>query len=362
MYKIIRPPKGGIVAKHAFVTRQEDILSAVCEEYGRDKATTCIKVFYSNPLSENEPLVNALWGDDPLRQDDPRKNTTVFAGSQVQNILWRHNISPRVYAIFEAELEGRRVACQLTDFVEGGYPEMIEVCYKIKKEIDNLGVDYGFASQTDKFSLKDVVGGKCVDPQLWAFDKKPYKEVVEQIYYEKGKYGKIYYQNDDELGFHGGPRHSEDRIKYMKLDEIDFTGKVVWDIGCAEGFFCRYAYKRGAKRVIGFDLKDQLEAAFHAGNFLGHFNIDYVEADLSRGIPAGLPKPDITFFLSLNYHIGIPEYLKDISFLIFEDNGKESREREVLDKPWIDWFNNIKFVGRALDHGNKPVYWLRKEN
>ena len=144
----------------------------------------------------------------------------------------------------------------------------------------------------------------------------------------------------------------------MQLDRIDFKNKIVWDLGCAGGYFLRYAIDRGARRVIGFDMKESIEAAFHVDNYLGYFNNDYVEADLKRGIPSNIIKPDIAFFLSLNFHIGIPNYLKDIPFVIFEDNGKESRKLTELRKPWTDWFKNIKFIGKAKDHGNKSIFWL----
>jgi hypothetical protein len=360
---IIEKPEFEIKGKQAFITRQQPNLNIACSWYGRDPQNTCIKVFYGNPMKEGDTLKDALWGDMPLPPpSDTRKNTTVFAGSQVQNILWTKGISPRVFGIFEAEYNGMRVACQLTEFIEGECAEKIEDVYKIWNDTEAVGKEYGFTAQTKKMGVNDVIGGKNVDPQLWAWDKVSYKSVVERIYYEKGRYGKIYYQNDDELGFHGGPRHSEDRVKYMKLDEVDFKDKIVWDIGCAGGYFCRYADKHGAKRVIGFDMKDPLEAAFHAGNFLGHFNIDYVEADLSKGIPAErLPKADIAFFLSMNLHVGILEQLKDIPFVVFEDNSYDGRDKDVLGKPWTDWFNNIRFVGRGLDHGAKAVYWLNKE-
>ena len=356
----IEEPEVPILGKQAFVTRQQPLLNEIAERYGRNALTTCIKVFYGNPLEEGQHLNDALWGDNPRSAGDPRKNTTVLAGSQVQNILWRLGVCPRVYAMFEATFRDKRVACQLTDFVEGESSEDINVIYQMQKKVNELGKDYGFASQSTKMGCNDVVNGKLVDPQLWAFDKKPYKEIVEQIYYEKGKYGKIYYQNDDELGYHGGPRHSEDRIGYMQLDKIDFEGKVVWDVGCAGGFFLRYAMKRGAKIAYGLDMREPLEAAFHAGNFLGYFNIDYVEADLSRGIPTEVPKPDIAFYLSMNYHISTPERLFEADTLIFEDNGKETRALDHLGEPWTKYYSNIEFVGRGKDHGDKACYILRK--
>ena len=355
-------PEKPIVGKQAFVTRRRRFLEPICERFGRDIEGMCLKVFYGNPMTSKQELKYALWGDDPP-ENEPRKNTTVWAGSQVQNILWRYGIAPRVYAIFEAKYRGQRVACQLTDFCTEPYPKDIAEIYELHAKIQLIGEDYGFKAQSTKMGKKDMRGNKCIDPQLWAFDDKPYEETVKTIYNEKGKYGKIYYQNDPKLGCTGGPRQSLDRIKYMQLDKIDFKGKTVWDIGCAGGFFCRYAMDRGAKRVIGLDETKPLEAAFHAGNLLGYFNIDYQDCDLRRGVPvAEIPKADIAFFLSMNYHIEIPEgLLKNVDTVIFEDNGRASREKDKLESPWIDYYKNIEFVGRGKDHGDKACYHLRRK-
>jgi len=359
MYNI-EYPEIVIESKQAFITRQQPLLNQVAEKYGRDPNGLCIKVFFGNPLVEGQELKDALWGDNPINEGDPRKNTTVFAGSQVQNILWRHGISPRVYAIFEGRYNDTRVACQLTDFVEGSWEDNIQKVYAMQTKVDELGKIYGFASQSKKLGMKDIVNGKLVDPQLWAFDTKPYADTVRDIYFEKGRYGKIYYQNDEKLGLHGGPRHSEDRINYMKLHMVQFQDKVVWDVGCAGGFFLRYATDRGAKRAIGFDMEAPIEAAFHVGNLLGYFNIDYVACDLRQPIPDQYIKPDVAFFLSMIYHIEAPKRLFEADTLVYEDNGKTTRGLETLTSPWTDHYKNINFVGRGIDHGDKACYILNK--
>lgn len=347
--------------KHAFITRTPGMLKEVCFQYGRDFGENCLKIFYGNPMKEKETLDDALWGDHPLTKHNIRKNTRLIEGTQIQNILWTHGISPRVYAVFEVELGGERLACQLTEFVEGLPTENINDCYNMYTQVNKLGQHYGFKALKDITNHQDLINGKFVDPQPFAFEDRPYLEYVKEVYCEKGKYGKIYYQDEPRIGLTSGPRKSEDRIKYLALDKIDFKGKVVWDIGCAGGYFCRYAMDRGAKRVIGLDTKDTLEAAFHVSNYLKYFNIDYVECNLLRGIPAAdIPKADIAFFLSMNLHVGNLEQLKEVPFVIFEDNSYEGRSKEVLGEPWTNWFNDIRFIGRGKDHDNKSCFWLRK--
>jgi hypothetical protein len=347
--------------KHAFITRDRKVLKKVCSRYGRDVEKTCIKVFYGNPLKKGQTLKDALWGDNRPTFEHLRKNVKLLEGSQIQNILWKHNISPRVYAVFEAKLGKRRVGCQLTEFVEGNATREMQDCHAMYANLNEMGKVYGFKAWKDILNHEDIINGKFVDPQPFAFEIEPYQKYTQSIYRNKGRYGKIYYQDEPAIGLTNSPRKSEDRIKYMALDSVSFGNKVVWDVGCAGGYFCRYASENGAKRVVGLDMKEPLEAAFHVGNYLNYFNIDYVECNLKGGIPIDIPKADIAFFLSMNLHVGNLEQLKDVPLVIFEDNSRDKRNETSPGKPWTDWFNKITFVGRGKDHGNKSCYFLENK-
>lgn len=350
-----------IRGKQAFICQDQDILKEVCEYYGRNPEKLCIKVFHGNPLKEGETLDDALWGDNhnPSDPNAVRKNTKLMDGTRIQNICWIHGKAPRVYAVFEALYKGQRVACQLTDFAEGSFaPSYVEVT-DLHKYINALGNKYGFEEVKNILSLTDLKGGKIVDVQQYAFTKD-HEDKIRETYFNRGRYGKVYYQDVPELGLHGGPRKSEDRIEYMKLDRIDFKDKVVWDVGSAGGFFARYAADRGAKRVIGFDEVDPCFAAFMVSNYLKYFNVDFDAVDLKEDIPAEYEKPDIVFYLSMNFHIPTPKRIFEADTLIFEDNGKETRHLEEPSPEFTFPFPKWKFVGRGEDHGNKSVYHLFK--
>lgn len=357
MYKIDKPSRSSFVAKHSFISRQKDVLDAVCERFGRNPDKVCMKVFYANPLKDGETLRDALWGDNPRKIGDPRLNTKLFDGTRIQNICWKHDISPRVYAIFEVSYEGLRVACQLTDYLTGiPAQDMGQVTHAFN-HVKRIGKEYHFKSVKDIYNRHDVIEGKVVDLQPFAFDAT-HIDIVRDLYCNKGRYGKKYYQDVSELGLTGGPRKSKDRVEYLALDKIDFKDKIVWDIGCAGGFFCRYAASKGAKRVTGIDFAEPTEAAFHLGNFVGEFNIDYIAHDLRKGLPQELQNitPDIVFFLSMNFHIGTPAWIYKAKTIIFEDNGRESRKESELGISWKSQYKNIVFIGRAKDHGDKAIY------
>lgn len=346
-------------AKHCFVFRG-GVAGRLSRVYGRDVA---LKVFDLETINKPEDFLRVKWGDDPV-SGEPRKNTLLWEATQIQNIASWHDLAPRIYGLETVHIGGDYRPAQIIEFIEGKHPT-IEKAYSVYQQVIRLGSEFGFGIDKEDVSNVDVMGDHLIDFQTFAFTEL-YEETAKRIYCEKGKYGKVYYQDVPEVGLQGGPRKSLDRIKYLQLDKIDFKNKVVVDIGCAGGFFCRYAVDRGAKRVLGVDLN--VDAARHMSNLLGYFNIDYLAADVRKwSQPTAISdhfdglKPDILFMLSMNLHIKTPDWLSNAEIVVFEDNSYEGRDKDTLNSPWTDWFDEITFVGRGEDHGAKACYHLRKE-
>lgn len=349
-------------AKHCFVVSEGRLVDMFRTKYGRGDLG--IKVFDLEEVREENDFYSVKWGDDP-RKDQPRKNTKLWEATQIQNIMSMHGLAPRVCGLETISLADKLVPVQLIQLLEHKGDTTQDEAQALYTKVITLGETYNFGVEKEDVSKADVMNGnQLVDFQTLAFSE-PYEEYVKQAYIEQGRYGKVYYQDVPELGLRGGPRKSEQRIKELGLDRIKFGGKDVWDIGCAGGFFTRYASDKNAKIVTGFDFPEPIAAARHLANYLGYFNIDYVEdVDFRKTTPFGsnrlVVKPDIVFFLSMNLHIGIPSWILDAPMVIFEDNGKESRKKTELGKPWTDHFDKIEFIGKATDHGNKPIYHLQK--
>lgn len=340
-------------SKHCFISKKSPLVDKMCHKYGRRVG---LKIFDDVEVKSEEDFYSVKWGDDP-KEGDPRINTTLWEATQIQNIASWSNLAPRIYGLETVFLGGAYRPAQITEVLYDEYLS-VEEAFATYTRIEEIGQTLGISRGKMDVSANDSIGGKLVDFQTLFFSK-PYKETVKDIYYDRGRYGKVYYQDVPEMGMNGGPRKSELRVEELGLDRLDFSRKTVWDVGCSGGYFCRYADAQGAKRVTGFDEKPIIEAARHMANHLGYFNIDYEVEDLSKEkVFIDSPRPDIVFFLSMNYHIGIPEFLKYCPMIVFEDNGKESRLAEKLGSPWTDWFNRIEFIGRASDHGNKPIYHL----
>jgi hypothetical protein len=58
----------------------------------------------------------------------------------------------------------------------------------------------------------------------------------------------------------------------------------------------------------------------------------------------------------MNFHIALPERMFEANTVIFEDNGRETRQLDHLYEPWLSQYPKIEFVGRGLDHGDKACY------
>jgi len=294
-------------------------------------------------------------------------------------------LSPRVYAIFIIKKAGKLFPAQLVDYVYEEGKDIINLTpsegHKIqgdrklyhKQFPANLRSNYNkVAKYLKKFdchpaakklvSTWDFVDNKLIDLQGFRFGKNT-KELIRDLVNKLGYYGKGHYQSIPELKINPHPRNTTKRIDYMKLDEIDFQDKTVLDLGCSSGVFCNFASSHGAKYCRGIDLKDPVMASRYLANYLHQFNNDYYVKNLKKD---KIEKCfDIIFFLSMNIHIGFPEWLPRITnnLLIFEENRRgsvpwdiESRKQQLM-----KWFSDVQ-VGGSHDHGGKykPIYFCKK--
>jgi len=315
-----------------------------------------LKVFDYKEADFND-VDNFMWGDPP-NGDNPRMNVLLKDATVIQNIAWLHGLAPRVYGIVKVLLGTHRYLAQEVECIGGEHTSMDDV-FDVYEAVKKLGKDFGFKNEKDDVSHKDVYDGKLIDFNTFHFEEN-YLDKIKAQYVDRGRYGKIYYHNVPEWGLVNGPRDNEARIGFMGLDKINFKKKSVLDIGCAGGFFCRYAREHGADEVVGLDYKDAdgsdpIFAASLASFVLGHHDINFRHSDIRDGCRE---KADVVFFLSMNYHVDIPMWLPKVTneVCIFEDN---SRDRDAIEK-LQRIFNRVEKVGIATDHGAKIIYHCYK--
>ncbi len=314
------------------------------------------KIFDAYPLESAEAVKDVKWGDDPS-EGTVKKNNLLTEATIIQNYAWWHGLAPRVYAIHSVLFNKKFFAAQELDYATGIEPMTDAEAMPVYEKVINLGSVYGFQNLKKDCSPKDVIGEQLIDFNTFHFTED-HKEVIRKIYYDQSIYGKIYYHNVPEFGLNKSPRSNEDRIGYMGLDRLDFKDKSVVDLGCAGGFFTRYAKDQGASYVMGLDNARTAYAAFIISNELGYWDIDYKGIDLVKDQYPDV-KVDIMLYLSINFHIEFPEQmfkmLKKDSILVVEDNAKD-RETNLLQNKIGHLFEKIEKVGISKDHGDKINY------
>jgi len=352
--------------KQCFILTEGGALNEAKRYFGRERDNVCLKVFFT-PL-EGE-MASYYWGTPwrhytRARTEEIGRISKLYEATKIQNILWMHGKAPRVYGICKVMYGKTPYPAQLVEYIEGEAPKSNEwvrdEMNRLQKWLDKeYGID---AAHKDMVGPHDFINGKIIDLQGFRFGKKYKEKIVEKIR-NWGKYGKSFYQSVPSLGITPKPRDTESRIVDMCLDKLDFKGKDVLDLGCNGGVFCNYVSSRGARRVLGVDEKSIIKAAHLLSTHEGCYNIDYLAADLSKEEIGG--PWDYTFFLSMNAHIGLPQWVVDnTKFLIFEENATASKYKTDW---WIERlkkdFKEVKLIGHTKDHNPKypkAIIWAKK--
>lgn len=344
--------------RHCIVLRG---LSAdrIAKLYDRDPGTCVLKIFNFETLGNKNPE-NFIWGDDKI-------GLSLFDASRIQNYMAIEGLAPRVYTMLRVSLCDKIYAAQLCEDVGHGTTP-IEESMELYDKVIKLGNKYGFEVTKRDVSHMDVINGKLVDFNTFKLTDD-HKEKIRDLVYEHGKWGKNHYQAVPDLGIKS-LRDTESRIKWMDLNKIDFHNRSVIDIGCSSGVFLNYATEKGALKCTGYDDENNCKASAILSYYLGHFNNDYIPIDLSSETPNR--SASIVLFLSMMYHIGIPDWLYNMSKelcivewnnihkgMFNQDIGQEEGEKWVEDKLKEKW-NKVELKGRSKDHGNKKIWWCTK--
>jgi len=206
----------------------------------------------------------------------------------------------------------------------------------------------------------NYMDNKIIDLNNFMFNKNTYKEYLVPLIKKGGAWlSNTPYHTIDELDI-VGTRKITDRPKELCLDEIDFNGKTVLDIGSAMGNMVREYSERGAKRVVGVDINYYPEISKQIDYYLGYFNNDYYgyneDINLSKDqlnniiklrSQTNIVKYDILSFLSVVNHV---PFTRDVAFLadtiIFEGHAQNTEEQI---ERWLEpYYNKVtKIKGRS---------------
>lgn len=330
-------------SSYCFVVYNESVEALLKEIYGRGQL--CLKVF-KRPLGKQRPE-GFGWGQVPFPET-----------ARVQNLFAWYGLAPRVIDL--VMVEGR--VAQVVEFVSGEWKSKFAELEGLAG-LTTVATRYGIKAKKVNWDLneRNWVGGKFVDFSGLCFgDPEAYKrELVRRAHTRREKHIGVAYQKVQALGIKG-TRDMAHRLGVMRLNELDFEGKTVLDLGCNLGAFSRYAFERGARRVVGVDRIAQL--AYEVSNLLGYWQIDFIEArlpgDLGLVVDAcGIESFDIVFATAVSKHMGgFADWMVDLcgGTLIFEGHGKILVDCYEADLRAA--FKRVKFLGETRDNYRRGVW------
>ena len=287
---------------------------------------------------------------------------------KVQNLFAFHGLAPRVYDL--VTVNGKRA--MVTEYAEGsGTPDYKAMASLLKHYRIGLkgkpGNPLDNAVEYSRLAFK-WIGGRFVDWGRYHFtDPTWYQARLVKKLRRRNKDGKmVSYQPVPELNVPGQRNHAH-RLRKMRLDEIDFRGKTVLDIGCNTGAFCREALRRGASRIVGVDHR-HAKMWYTVNSWLGYHNLDILQLTLpeERGAieaVTGLATFDIVFALAIAQHMdgGYQEWIANLTdeVLFFEGNWHEPEEtyRETLESQ----FGEVELTGYIKDEDVRCMFRCWKD-
>lgn len=272
----------------------------------------------------------------------------------IQNLAAREGWAPRVFDIID--VLGQRA--QVVEYLEGHPEPWPQVVREFVRHYDLMPAHKNFDLGPINWR-----GEKLVDFSGFRFrDYDTYVDSLRtRVRTRRGELMAKPYQPC--LGLEGR-REIEYRAANMGLDIFDFAGLDVLDLGCNMGAFSRYALKRGARRVVGVDLKADL--AFEINNVEGGWNIDIVKARMPKEVDliakqTGLETFDVVFAFAFTGHVGgYAQWIADLThdWLFVESRGGETRADF---EPALGYdFSMIQYCGQVHDNYHRHQWRCRK--
>lgn len=333
-----------LVSSYCHIAHNSELEAILKEQYGR--SGLCLKIF---PAKWDKPE-DVTWGMVSLR------GCTI-----IQNLFAMHDLAPRIYDL--VWINSEQIA-QVTNFLKDNGHEPDE--RKLLALVKDYGIEYLKHVDT---APRNWVGNRYVDfGGMFFTDWGKYEEdLMARAHTRRGENIDSAYQIVEELSIHG-QRDMVYRSAMMCLDEVDFRGKTVLDMGCNLGVFCQDAHSRGAQRIFGIDRRDLPGLAREIANAQGYWNLNFLSLDLQKGDnrdcirqATGADRFDIVYFMAIaNYVGGYAPWVADLcqDVLYIEGHGGERPRpyKTLLEKD----FRSVEFMGMTKDNYRRPLFRCRK--
>ena len=144
------------------------------------------------------------------------------------------------------------------------------------------------------------------------------------------------------------------KVQRLKLNEIDWKGKSVLDVGCSTGFFSFWCEKQGISRIVALDNfsgDNQNTRGFNVCKKILNSKVEYISKDITKISSKDIGQFDIVLFIDVLYHIRYP--------LLALDNLRTiTKELLVLRSYCLSDKEKRSIVRvRQLDEGQTHLVW-----
>jgi len=304
----------------------------------------------------------------------------------ISNILSEHHVAPRVYDLIKLKSENNLIFGMVVEHIEGEVVTGLEGEMFIKKFFDilkNEGIQPLGGKSSGDFSvpyfgnniIKNNSGMYYIDIQNFNLD---YDDKLTRNINNTTHFGASNLLRSDRYSYQSvpgmdikGKRDSEYRLKIinelLSRHNITLQNSHVLDVGCNLGLFVKYALTRNASWAVGLDMPEVAKTARNYMYRAGFTKFDILGVDLkSSSVFGKLPYKtfDFVFYMSIEGHIGFPEWLSKLSFEYFLYEGHEGESiKDITSK--IN-FSRLKFtilenfMSRDGDSLSRPILLCRR--
>jgi len=292
----------------------------------------------------------------------------------LSNILSLRNVAPRVYDTMRLQSGDVTVFSMVVQHIDGqavrekAGSEFVEQFKRVLKD-EEIGI-LGEKDQTDfqppDFGgniISDSTGTYYVDIQNFAIiDRETRHKRLAKAMQEVTHFGdsrllrpkKYAYQSMPGLPMPGkrDSLYRASRIQnLLDLNQVGFQCSTVLDVGCNLGIFIMHSLSRGAHWCVGLDTPKIAQIARQFLFEQGFSRFDLIGCDLREPVVANLlpfKKYDLVLYLSIEKHIGFPDWLNelDIRFFLYEGHACESI-KDITAKV-RQWSPEIEIIGHQV--------------
>ena len=308
----------------------------------------------------------------------------------ISNILSEYDVAPRVYDVVKIKSEENELFAMIVEHIDGKVVEGVEGEGFLKKfflilEDENIKVlggknvgDFSKPSFSNNI-IASSSGTYYVDIQNFQFidDNKQVTE-LSKIINKDTHFGesnllrsdKYSYQSVPSLGI-TGKRDSNYRLhlidQILQRNKVNLKRSRVLDVGCNLGLFITYALYLEADWAVGLDMPDVAKTARKYMYKSGFSSFDIYGVDLkSNSVLDLLPykKIDFIFYMSIEAHIGFPEWLDHINFTYILYEGHEGESIDTIKEKITSSRLNVEILDMLKsqdgDSLSRPLLLCRK--